>query len=125
MKVIIAGTRTIEDPAVIEIAINASGWRDLIMEVVVGGAKGVDHNAELWAARNNIPFTVFNADWRAHGKAAGPIRNSKMAEYADALIAVWDGVSKGTEDMIRKMRAKGSPAYVWRIEWKLEGSETA
>lgn len=45
-------------------------------------------------------LTIFKADWDKHGKAAGFKRNTEMAKYADALIAFWDGKSKGTKHMI-------------------------
>ena len=44
-------------------------------------------------------LTRFPADWNK-GKSAGYIRNEKMANYADALIAFWNGMSRGTEHMI-------------------------
>ena len=38
---------------------------------------------------------------------AGPIRNEEMAEVSDALIAFWDGKSRGTKSMIEIARRKG------------------
>jgi hypothetical protein len=51
----------------------------------------------------------FPANWVEHGRAAGPIRNGQMADYADALIAVWDGKSKGTGNMINQARENRLP----------------
>lgn len=68
-----------------------------ITEVVSGGAFGADSCGEAWATVNAIPVKVFQADWETHGKAAGPIRNQQMAEYADACILFPGG--KGTESM--------------------------
>lgn len=50
---------------------------------------------------------MFPADWNKHGKAAGPILNAEMAEVADALIAFWDGKSRGTANMIQLAKDKG------------------
>jgi len=94
-------------------AIEASQEEFSITEVVSGGAAGVDMLGERWALRQGIPTTVFQANWNAHGKAAGPIRNKQMAEYADALIAVWDGESPGTKNMIETMEKLGKPVLIY------------
>lgn len=109
MKVIIAGSRTITDARLVEDAIRLSGFD--ITEVVCGCAEGVDKLGEAWAVYNQIPVARFPADWGKHGKAAGPIRNEQMAEYADALVCVWDGVSRGSLNMIRCAHRAGIPTY--------------
>lgn len=101
MKCIIAGSRTITDYKVVERAILESGWHDQIREVVSGSAHGVDGIGARWARAYSIPVRYFRAGWDVYGKAAGPIRNKEMAQYADALILVWDGQSKGSADMLR------------------------
>ncbi len=101
MKTIIAGSRTITSYDVIQKAIEASGIE--ITEVVSGRARGVDTLGEDWARTNNIPVTQFPvtpAEWKRYGKRAGYLRNRKMGEYAEALIAIWDGKSRGTGHMI-------------------------
>lgn len=110
MKTIVAGTRGVSALSVVEAAIALSDFE--ITELVSGGCRGVDQLAEMWAVASNIPIKRFPADWKSYGKAAGPIRNQQMAEYGDALIAVWDGASKGTADMIRRAKAKGLRCYV-------------
>lgn len=98
MRTMIAGSRSIVDYAVVEDAISKSGF--LITEVVSGGARGVDTLGEEWSRRYLVPLKVFPADWEKYGKRAGPIRNVEMGNYAEALIAVWDGYSSGTKHMI-------------------------
>lgn len=110
MKVIIAGSRTITEMSVLQQAIAAAGFD--ITEVISGGAKGVDELGNEWARQNKLRYRIFWALWKTHGRAAGPIRNQEMADFADALIAVWDGRSRGTADMIRRAQAKGLPVYV-------------
>ena len=75
-----------------------------ITEVVSGKARGVDTLGEWWAksGEKDIPIQSFPADWKKFKKAAGYIRNAEMAKYADALIAIWDGESRGTFNMIEE-----------------------
>lgn len=111
MKTIIAGSRDIHDYALVVSAVARCGWQ--ITEVISGGAPGVDTLGEKWAAENGIPCRRFPADWAKYGmRRAGPLRNSTMASHADALIAVWDGQSVGTKDMIYKALRKGITVYV-------------
>lgn len=100
MRVIIAGSRGITDYAIVEDAVRAAGLP--ITEIVSGRARGVDALGERYALKCGIPLKFFPAYWSQHGKGAGFIRNQEMAEYAEALIVVWDGYSKGTADMINK-----------------------
>lgn len=111
MKVIIAGSRSIEeDWILVDHCVRLSGYE--ITEVVSGGARGIDTSGEQFAIIRGIPFKRFPADWNSKGKSAGILRNIEMANYADALIAIWDGKSKGTLHMINDMVSKQKPVYV-------------
>ncbi len=113
MKTIIAGSRSFVCPAdivLVERAIQESGFR--ITEIVSGMARGVDSLAVTYAALHHIPLRPIYAQWHHHGQWAGGIRNVRMADYADQLIAVWDEESPGTMHMIKTARAKGLPVYV-------------
>lgn len=112
MKVIIAGSRTATFRKVAE-AVYFSGWYDQITEVVCGNAPGADSHGKRYAEMHGFPVKEFPADWFRYGKAAGPIRNQQMAEYADALIAVWDEQSKGTRDMIERAKRRGLRVAVY------------
>ena len=116
MKTIIAGSREINDSAVVVRAIEASGYREQITEVVSGCAGGVDRLGEEWAASVGLPVKIFAADWDRYGPVASPTRNGQMSAYAEALIAVWNGVSRGTADMIQQARERGLAVYVHRVE---------
>lgn len=113
MKVIIAGSRGIKDEQAIFNAIKASGFE--ITEVVSGGADGVDKFGEKYANRYDIPIKQFIPDWQKKKASAGIIRNADMANYAEALIAVWDGESRGTKNMIETATKKGLKVFVWKI----------
>lgn len=113
MKVIIAGCRNFHNYKTLLDAISESGFE--ITEVVCGGATGVDALGEKWAKEHNIPIKYFPADWDKWGKAAGPKRNKQMSEYADALIALWDGMSRGTNNMVFYATKNKLKVFVKRI----------
>ena len=100
MKVIIAGSRGFSNYEKLVEVCNYMLSQQTEVEIVSGGAKGADKLGEKYAKEKNYKLKVFPADWNTHGKAAGYIRNEEMAKYADALIAFWDGESKGTKHMI-------------------------
>lgn len=109
MKVIIAGCRYFDDYEMLKeyvdhILQNVTKKGDI--EIVSGGAKGADALGERYAKERGYTLTVFPAEWDKYGRAAGPKRNEKMGDYADALIAFWDGKSKGTKHMIEYAKKK-------------------
>lgn len=110
MKTIIAGSREGAIYADLLEAVVLCGWE--ITEIVSGTAKGVDKLGEGYATKFKIPLAKFPADWRKYGKSAGPIRNAEMAEYAEALIAIWDGESSGTKNMIDTAKKHGLKVYI-------------
>lgn len=123
MKVIIAGSRQLVAPVHVITAIEKSQFN--ITEVVCGGARGVDEFGKKWADDHGIPvkpFYVSKSDWDLYGKVAGPMRNARMAQYADALIAVWDGESRGTKNMIQLAEQESNKRefylFVYRVSYK-------
>jgi len=129
MKVIIAGSRNITDYEVVKKAVEESLFD--LTEVVSGKAKGVDKLGEKYAEENDLSIKGFGAEWdnldvpkykikknkygKSYNVTAGFERNEKMADYADALIAIWDDKSKGTKHMIECMRRKGKEVYVHKV----------
>lgn len=111
MKTIIAGSRTANRYEDLLHAISQCGWN--ITKVISGGAIGADTMGELWADEHKIPLQVFEPDWNKYGKSAGIVRNCEMAKNADALIAIWDGKSKGTKHMISEAEKLGLKVYVY------------
>jgi hypothetical protein len=110
VKTIIAGSRSIRRIEVVEDAVAVSQFN--ITEIVSGMARGVDTLALEFAATHGIPVKQMPADWDKLGKSAGFRRNGEMANYADALIAIWDGKSKGTLHMINVAKERGLKVYV-------------
>lgn len=87
-----------------------------ITEVVSGTARGADKMGEHYAQRRGIPVKRFPANWDLYGRArAGHIRNAAMAEYAERLIAFWDGTSTGTASMINIARSRRLDVHVVRF----------
>ena len=111
MKIIVAGGRDFNNYYILEEVLNS--FKGLIDEVVSGDARGADELGARWATYNNIHVNHFPADWDYYGHAAGFIRNIEMADNADALIAFWDGKSKGTGHMIKTMQMKKKPYRVF------------
>lgn len=119
MKVIIAGSRTINDYSTLLRALENFPYD--ITEVVCGGAVGVDSLGERWARVKNIPVTHMPAEWNRYGNSAGPIRNRKMAEYADCALVIWDGKSKGAHNLIENMKRLNKRQVVYVESKDLEG----
>lgn len=113
MRVIIAGSRTLIDPLLIPQAIKEAGFT--ITEIVTGMARGVDTLAFFFAVKHDIPRKPFPAKWKEFGRDAGFLRNQEMADYGDALIAIWDGKSRGTVDMVNRMKELDKPVHLWRV----------
>jgi hypothetical protein len=95
-------------------ALSKCGWTPTV--VISGTARGADKLGEMWARQNHVPVEKYPADWNGTmRKGAGHVRNEQMAKVADALIALWDGQSKGTEDMIEIAMRRGMRIYVQTI----------
>ena len=116
MKVIIAGGRDFDNyDYLFETMKNLN---IIVSEVVCGGASGADTLGREWAQKHNIPVKMFPAEWDTYGKYAGIKRNHEMGDYADFLVAFWDGYSTGTKDMITYMKSIGKHGRV--IMYKIE-----
>lgn len=118
MRTIIAGSRDITDQMIVESAVVESGFS--VTSVVCGEARGVDLLGKRWANKQKIPVISFPAQWSVHGKSAGFIRNTQMAENADALIAIWDGSSRGTKMMIDIAKKKGLVVFVKTVSHNIQ-----
>lgn len=114
-KLIIAGGREFIDYDLLSETLHANyDVQDLV--IVCGEARGADAMGRIFAEENNLEILSFPADWKTHGKAAGHIRNAEMGNVADALLAFWDGKSKGTKGMINYATKKGLAVEVVRYD---------
>lgn len=110
MKVIIAGSRTFNNYLLLKETLDNLNIE--ITEIVCGEARGADLLGKRYAYEKNIPYRSFYPDWSLYGRRAGILRNHEMGDYADYLIAFWDGKSSGTKDMITYMNSIGKHGKV-------------
>ena len=115
MKLIIAGSRHItvafhEMCGILKEKLG-DNWRQMVDEIVSGNAPGVDRSGDNFSSNSYIKCTRFPANWIKYGKAAGSTRNLEMAIYADALLLIWDGKSRGSANMKARMNGMGKPIY--------------
>jgi hypothetical protein len=75
--------------------------------IIQGGANGADACASIYAYHRQIDERVFWADWKKHGRAAGPIRNQKMLDEGKPHLVVAFPGGTGTADMVRRAKAAG------------------
>lgn len=101
-RVIIAGCRDFNDYELLKEKCDYFLQDEKKEDVVIisGHASGADALGERYAQERGFLLETYPADWKAHGRTAGPIHNARMASVANALIAFWDGKSRGTKNMI-------------------------
>ena len=122
MKVIIAGGRDYNNYAFLAQMMDDFAKEHNVEEVVCGCAAGADSLGAKWAKERGIPVKEFPAEWDVFGKKAGILRNHDMGNYADFLVAFWDGQSAGTRDMISYMKQIGKHGTV--IKYEISSNES-
>jgi hypothetical protein len=106
MKVLIVGSRSIE-------TFDLSGYVPTETELIIsGGGGGVNAIAEDYADRHRLSKLVLRPDYDHFGSVAPLQRNDAMVALADHVIVVWDGVSKGTKDIIDRSKERNKPLTV-------------
>ena len=116
-KVLVCGGRDYDNRerifGVLDKALRAATLAGKSFTLVHGGAKGADSLSHVWASmrKEHVTVRVYEADWKTHGRAAGPIRNRLMltSENPDVIVAFEGGA--GTADMIRQGRKAGVDVY--------------
>lgn len=105
-KVIIAGGRNFNDYELLCKTCDHMLSEQSDIEIVSGTARGADSLGAKYAKERGYTVKEFAPQWDKFGRSAGYKRNAEMADYADALIAFWDGESKGTNHMINLAKEK-------------------
>lgn len=82
-------------------------------EIVSGGAKGIDSCAKSYALANGIKLTEFLPEYNKYGRGAPLKRNLQIIQYADLVIAFWDGKSRGTEYVIKNCKIENKPVTIY------------
>lgn len=116
MKLAVVGGRNFIDYAELNRVLSEVHMRKPITAIISGGAKGADSFAENWAKERGIECIIFLPDWEKYGKSAGFKRNSLIINEADACVAFWNNISKGTKLSINLARKKGIPLKIIRYE---------
>jgi len=113
LRLIIAGSRDLNLKYPLGISDFVSHFlKDKPTEVVSGGAKGIDTLGEEYAGARLIDIKRFEPDYKSYpGKVAPIMRNKEMAKYADCLLIIWDGESKGSSNMKEEMLKLKKPVY--------------
>ena len=83
-----------------------------VTEIVSGGAPGIDRVAANYAKSVGIAFTEFLPDYARYKRAAPLLRNKQIADYADEVLAFWDGTSKGTMHTVDLFRKQGKKVTI-------------
>lgn len=81
-------------------------------EIISGGARGVDTLARQYAQTHGIPCREILPDYARYGKGAPLRRNMEIIACADMVIALWDGKSTGTAQVIAECRKTGKPLVI-------------
>ena len=105
MKIAIIGSRNIT-------RVDIDKYIEGCSEIVSGGAKGIDTCAAEYAKVSGVRLTVFLPEYERYGRAAPIVRNKQIVDYADKIVAFWDGSSKGTLSVIRYAQKLGKECVI-------------
>jgi hypothetical protein len=106
IKVLVCGGRTYRNVSMVNLVLGALHDAVPIGRVIHGGAAGADTLGGIWARQNDIPVSVFRADWLAHGKAAGPRRTPRLLDEGEPDLVVAFLGGRGTADMVKRAEAR-------------------
>ena len=113
MKLLIVGSRDIDD-------FDLTPYIDAEVDTVIsGGARGIDTLAEKYADERRISKYILRPQYHLYGRAAPIKRNAQMVDMADAVLAVWDGKSRGTQYILEYAKKANKPLAVIEIPKKM------
>lgn len=84
-----------------------------VTEIVSGGARGIDTCAREYAEKNRIKLTEFLPQYEKYGRSAPLKRNLQIIDYADLVLAFWDGNSKGTKYVIEQCKKQNKEIKIF------------
>lgn len=94
-----------------------------VTEIVSGGARGVDACARGYALAHGLKLTEFLPEYEKYGRGAPLRRNITIIEYADLVLAFWDGKSRGTKYVIDNCEKRNIPVAVYQPAAGSEANE--
>lgn len=106
-RILVTGGRDYADQAMLFGALDMQAEQSHVYTIIQGGAEGADRLARLWCHSRMVQYENFPADWRKHGKAAGPIRNQQMIDEGNPTMVFAFPGGRGTADMVRRAKAAG------------------
>lgn len=106
-RVIVAGSKNIEDYAALRLKLDRLLGELTGVEIVSGGSRGPATLGERYAVEHGLKLRRIPAFWNAFGKSAETIRNRRMSWYATHLVCFWDGRSAGTRQLIETAKMDG------------------
>lgn len=86
-----------------------------VTEIISGGATGIDTCAREFARARGLKFTEFLPNYKKYGRGAPLKRNLQIIDYADAVIAFWDGKSRGTKYVIDQCKGRNKRITVYKV----------
>lgn len=116
IKLAIVGRRNFKQPKVLyKIVDQLVKEQDYnVIEIVSGGASGVDSYGASYGQYHQIPVKIFPAEWEKYGKSAGYKRNVLIINECDVCIAFWDGDERGgTYHDIKLCRESNKPCWIY------------
>lgn len=119
MRVLVCGGRNYTNAAGVFVTLDALAAQEPIALIIHGAAQGADKCGSWWAVQRHVPQLPFPADWRAHGKSAGPIRNQQMLDIGKPDLVVAFPGGAGTRDMIARAKLRGVPVREFAPSTKL------
>lgn len=116
VRIIVCGGREFNDKTMFEENMDEVMKEYPNAEIVSGHASGADTFGEEYAKAHGLRLSVFPAEWKKYGRAAGPIRNKQMLDYASegcpVIVAFWNGQSRGTKNMVTQAKNAGAKCHV-------------
>ena len=117
-KVVIGGSREYENYTELRAFVDAclaKVAQEQEICIVSGGCRGTDLLGERYAAERGYAVERHPADWDRYGRSAGPRRNREMVDAADAVIAFWDGESRGTRSLVEYAQQQNKPLRIKKL----------
>lgn len=118
MKVVVCGGRDFFNYEVVKNVLERCKFKEGTV-IISGHANGADKLGERYAKEKGLQLDIHPANWGKYGMSAGPIRNQEMCDICDCVVAFWDGVSRGTKNMINISNKAGRRVLVFDYKGNL------